>query len=33
MYPDIGKSPKELMTGQSHPHWLEHLEFTRFQRP
>jgi len=28
-----GKSPKELMTGQSHPHWLELLGFTRFQLP
>ena len=27
----VGKSPKELMTGQSHPHWLELLGFTRFQ--
>jgi hypothetical protein len=24
---------KELMTGQSHPHWLELLGFTRFQLP
>ena len=29
----VGKSPKELMTGQSHPHWLELLGFTRFQLP
>jgi hypothetical protein len=28
----VGKSPKELMNGQSHPHWLELLGFTRFQR-
>jgi hypothetical protein len=28
----IGKSPKELMTGQSHPHWLELLGFKRFQQ-
>jgi len=28
----VGKSPKELMTGQSHPHWLELLGFKRFQR-
>jgi hypothetical protein len=27
----VGKSPKELMTGQSHSHWLELLGFTRFQ--
>ena len=27
----VGKSPNELMTGQSHPHWLELLGFTRFQ--
>jgi hypothetical protein len=29
----VGKSPKELMTEQSHPHWLELLGFVRFQRP
>ena len=29
----VGKSPKELMTGQSHPQWLELLGFTRFQLP
>jgi hypothetical protein len=29
----VGKSPKELMTGQSHSHWLELLGFTRFQLP
>jgi hypothetical protein len=23
----VGKSPKELMTGESHPHWLEMLGF------
>ena len=28
----VGKSPKELMTGQAHPHWLELLGFTRFHR-
>lgn len=28
----VGKSPKELMTGQSHPHWLELLGFKRFQQ-
>lgn len=28
----VGKSPKELMTGESHPHWLELLGFTRFQQ-
>ena len=28
----VGKSPKELLTGQSHPHWLELLGFERFQR-
>ena len=27
----VGKSPKEVMTGQPHPHWLELLGFTRFQ--
>lgn len=26
------KSPAELLTGQSHPHWLEMLGFTRFRR-
>jgi hypothetical protein len=26
----IGKSPTELLTGQSHPHWLEMLGYTRF---
>jgi hypothetical protein len=29
----VGKSPKELMTGQRHPHWLELLGFSRFQLP
>ena len=24
-----GKSPKELMTGEKHPHWLELLGFQR----
>jgi hypothetical protein len=28
----VGKSPKQLMTGASHPHWLELLGFTRFKR-
>ena len=28
----VGKSPAELLTGQRHPHWLELLGFTRFQR-
>ena len=27
-----GKSPKELMTGEKHPHWLEMLGFEPFQR-
>jgi len=27
----VGKSPKEVMTGQPHPHWLELLGFIRFQ--
>jgi hypothetical protein len=26
------KSPRELLTGQEHPHWLEMLGYTRFQR-
>jgi hypothetical protein len=28
----VGKSPAELLTGQSHPHWLELLGYTRFSR-
>ena len=28
----VGKSPKELLTGKLHPHWLELLGFKRFQR-
>jgi hypothetical protein len=28
----VGKTPAELMTGQSHPHWLEMLGYTRFVR-
>jgi len=28
----VGKSPAELLNGQSHPHWLELLGFKRFQR-
>jgi hypothetical protein len=28
----IGKSPTELLTGQSHPHWLEILGYQRFRR-
>jgi hypothetical protein len=32
-YPDrAGKSPAELLTGRSHPHWLELLGYTRFSR-
>jgi hypothetical protein len=27
----VGKSPKELMTGEKHPQWLELLGFQRFQ--
>ena len=27
-----GKSPAELLTGQSHPHWLELLGYQRFER-
>lgn len=29
----VGHSPAELLTGEKHPHWLEMLGFTRFQRP
>ncbi len=28
----VGKTPAQLLTGQPHPHWLELLGFTRFQR-
>lgn len=28
-----GKSPAELLTGESHPHWLELLGFDLFRRP
>jgi hypothetical protein len=28
----VGKTPAELMTGHSHPHWLEMLGYTRFRR-
>ena len=28
----VGKTPTELLTGKPHPHWLELLGFTRFQR-
>jgi hypothetical protein len=28
----VGKSPAELLSGQSHPHWLELLGFPRFHR-
>jgi len=28
----IGRSPAELLSGQSHPHWLELLGFQRFHR-
>jgi hypothetical protein len=27
-----GKTPAELLSGQSHPHWLEMLGFSRFKR-
>jgi len=27
----IGKSPRELMTGESHPHWLTLLGFGLLQ--
>jgi hypothetical protein len=29
----VGKTPAELLTGQSHSHWLEMLGYTRFHRP
>ncbi|MGB3670942.1 MAG: hypothetical protein WBG63_00420 [Phormidesmis sp.] len=28
----VDKSPKQLLTGEAHPHWLELLGFERFQR-
>jgi hypothetical protein len=28
----VGKTPTELLTGQTHPHWLEMLGYTRFVR-
>ena len=28
----VGKTPAEVLTGKSHPHWLEMLGFTRFRR-
>jgi len=28
----VGKSPKQLLTGKDHPHWLELFGFKRFQR-
>ena len=28
----VGKSPKQLLTGEAHPHWLELLGFQRFQK-
>jgi hypothetical protein len=28
----VGKTPAELLTGQSHPHWLEMLGYNRFSR-
>ncbi|MGB5917365.1 MAG: hypothetical protein WBG63_21050, partial [Phormidesmis sp.] len=28
----VSKSPKQLLTGEAHPHWLELLGFKRFQR-
>jgi hypothetical protein len=32
-HPDrVNKSPAELLSGQSHPHWLELLGYTRFSR-
>ena len=32
-HPDrTGRSPAELLTGRSHPHWLELLGYTRFTR-
>ena len=27
-----GKTPAELLRGQSHPHWLEMLGYTLFRR-
>lgn len=29
----VGQSPRELLTGQRHPHWLELLGYLRFRRP
>ncbi len=29
----VGKSPKELLTGEPHPHWLELLGYSLFKRP
>ncbi|MGF1485636.1 MAG: hypothetical protein ACFBSE_00800, partial [Prochloraceae cyanobacterium] len=29
----VGKSPRELLTGEKQPHWLELLGFERFKRP
>ncbi|MDY7009667.1 MAG: hypothetical protein SVV80_02810 [Planctomycetota bacterium] len=28
----VGKSPAKLLTGKTHPHWLEILGFERFLR-
>ena len=28
----VGKSPAELLTGETHPHWLEMLGYARFSR-
>ena len=28
----VGKSPKQLLTGEAHPHWLELLGLRLFQR-
>jgi hypothetical protein len=28
----VGKSPAEVLTGQSHPHWLDLLGYSRFSR-
>ena len=28
----VDKSPAELLTGETHPHWLEMLGYQRFKR-
>ena len=28
----VNKTPAEIMTGESHPHWLEMLGYQRFSR-